>query len=82
MSYDRANTVFVLVEVAPSGAQRIKEVFEADSLEAAQGYAAQHNKTDLDRHVQRFRIAGEYGVRTLFKSDSVEYEDESYYTAF
>ena len=82
MSYDRANTVFVLVEVAPSGAQRIKEVFEANSLESAQGYADQLNVTELDKHVQRFRIAGEYGVRTLFKSDSEEYGDEPYYTAF
>ena len=82
MSYDRANTVFVLVEVAPSGAQRIKEVFEADSLDAAQGYADQFNATELDKHVQRFRIAGEYGVRTLFKSDSEEYSDEPYYTAY
>ena len=80
MSYDRTSTVFVLVEVAPSGAQRIKEVFEANNLESAQGYADQLN--ELDKHVQRFRIAGEYGVRTLFKSDSAEYGDEPYYTAF
>lgn len=82
MSYDRTSTVFVLVEVAPSGAQRIKEVFEADSLEAAQKYADQLNVTELEKHVQRFRIAGEYGVRVLFKSDSAEYGDEPYYTAF
>ena len=82
MSYDHTSTVFVLVEVAPSGAQRIKEVFEAVGLEAAQGYADQLNVTELDRHVQRFKIAGEYGVRTLFKSDSEEYGDEPYYTAF
>ena len=82
MSYDRINTVFVLVEVAPSGAQRIKEVFEADSLDAAQLYAAQHNETEIDKHVQRFRIAGEYGVRALFKSDSEDYSDAPYYTAF
>ena len=82
MSYDRASTVFVMVEVAPNGAQRVKEVFEADSLDAAQGYAAQHNKTELDKHVQRFRIAGEYGVRALFKSDSEEYVEEPYYTGF
>ena len=82
MSYDRVSAVFVLVEVAPNGAQRVKEVFEADSLNAAQGYADQLNVTELDKHVQRFRVAGEYGVRTLFKSDSREYDDEPYYTAF
>ena len=82
MSYDRVSAVFVLVEVAPNGAQRVKEVFEADSLNAAQEYAAQHNKTELDKHVQRFRIAGEFGVRTLFKSDSEEYVEEPYYTGF
>ena len=82
MSYDRANTVFVLVEVTPCGAQRIKEVFEADSLDAAQGYADQFNATELDKHVQRFRIVGEYGVRTLFKADSEEDGGAPYYTAF
>ena len=82
MSYDRTSTVFVLVEVAPSGAQRIKEVFEANSLESAQGYADQLNVTALDKHFQRFRIAGEYGVRTLFKADSEEDGGAPYYTAF
>ena len=82
MSYDRVSAVFVLVEVAPNGAQRVKEVFEADSLNAAQGYADQLNVTELDKHVQRFRVAGEFGVRTLFKSDSEEYVEEPYYTGF
>ena len=52
--------VFVLVEVAPNGAQSVQAVFWAENLDAAQAYAEQQNKTELDKHVQRFRIAGAY----------------------
>ncbi len=57
--------VFVLVEVAPNGAQSVQSVFWAESLEAAQKYADQQNKTELDKHVQRFRIAGGYTCAEL-----------------
>ena len=52
--------VFVLVEVAPNGAQAVQSVFWAESLEAASAYAEQKNVSELDKHVQRFRIAGSY----------------------
>ena len=61
--------VYVLVEVAPNGAQKVVEVFSAGCQDAAEEYAAQHNETELDKHVQRFRIAGYYSVRELYRTD-------------
>lgn len=69
MTYDALTRAYVLVEVAPNGAERVRELFEADSEEAAEEYAAQHNVSELDKHVQRFRIAGYYGVRSLYRTD-------------
>lgn len=60
MSYDAPTFAYVLVEVAPNGAEKVAELFEADSLEAAEAYAAQVNTTGLDVFVQRFRIAGRF----------------------
>lgn len=57
--------VFVLVEVAPNGAQTIQSVFWAESLDAAQAYAEQQNRTELDKHVQRFRVQGPYTCAEL-----------------
>ena len=57
--------MFVLVEVAPNGAQTIQSVFQAESLEAASAYAEQKNVSPLDKHVQRFRIAGSYTCAEL-----------------
>ena len=79
MSYDSPTRVFVLVEVAPNGAQEVVEVFEADSPEQAQAYAAQRNTTKLDQYLRRFRIAGPFLVTTLFRSDSPDYADAPYY---
>ena len=39
--------MFVLVEVAPNGAQTIQSVFQAESLEAASAYAEQKNVSEL-----------------------------------
>ena len=80
MSYDAPARAFVLVELAPNGAQTVVELFEADSPEDAAAYAAQFNKTELDKHVQRFRIAGKFPVVTLFHTDDPEYADAPYYT--
>lgn len=80
MSYDAPVRAFVLVEVAPNGAEKVRELFAADSEEAAEAYAAQHNKTELDKHLRRYRIAGEYIVLELFHDDSPEYADAPYYT--
>ena len=57
--------VFVLVEVAPNGAQTVQSVFQAESLEAASAYAEQKNVSELDKHVQRFRAQGPFGVAEL-----------------
>ena len=57
--------VFVLVEAAPNGAQTVQSVFQAESLDAARAYAEQKNVTELDKHVQRFRIAGVHTVAEL-----------------
>lgn len=80
MSYDAPARAFVLVEVAPNGAERIVELFDADSKEAAEAYAAQFNKTELDKHLRRFRIAGRFVVSSLFHTDDPEYADAPYYT--
>ena len=48
--------VFVLVEVAPLGAQSVQSVFCAQNTDAAQAYAEQ--KTELDKNGRRFRLAG------------------------
>ena len=69
--------VYVLVEVLPNGAVKVVEVFSAVCPEAAEEYAAQHNVSELDKHVQRFRIAGHYGVRELYCTD-----DGAWDTAF
>ena len=61
--------VYVLVEVLPNGAVKVVEVFSAERKDAAEEYAAQHNVSELDKHVQRFRIAGYYGVRDLYRTD-------------
>ena len=61
--------VYVLVEVLPNGAVKVVEVFSAECQDAAEEYAAQHNVSELDKHVQRFRIAGYYGVRGLYRTD-------------
>ena len=52
--------MFVLVEVAPNGAQTVQSVFQAESLEAASAYAEQKNVSELDKHVQRFRVQGPF----------------------
>ena len=57
--------VFVLVEVAPNGAQTVQSVFQAESLDAARAYAEQKNTTELDKHVQRFRVLGPFSVAEL-----------------
>ena len=57
--------VFVLVEVAPNGAQTVQSVFQAESLDAARAYAEQKNVTELDKHVQRFRVHGPFSVAEL-----------------
>ena len=57
--------MFVLVEVAPNGAQTVHSVFQADSLEAASAYAEQQNVSELDKHVQRFRVQGPFSVAEL-----------------
>ena len=67
--------VFVLVEVSPNGAQSVQSVFWAENLDAAQAYAEQQNKTELDKHVQRFRIAGAYTCGEL----EVDPEDGRYF---
>ena len=69
--------VYVLVEVLPNGAMRVVEVFSAGFQEAAEEYAAQHNVSELDKHVRRFRIAGYYGVRGRYCTD-----DGAWDTAF
>ena len=51
---------YVLVEVLPNGSITIKEAFEADRLELAEEYAATFNETELDKHVQRFRVQGPF----------------------
>lgn len=80
MSYDAATHAFVLVESAPNGAEKVVELFTADSSKAAQAYAAQLNKPYLDKHLQRFRVAGRYVVLELFHDDRPEYADVAYYT--
>lgn len=57
--------MFVLVEVAPNGAQTVQSVFQAESLEAASAYAEQKNVSALDKHVQRFRAQGPFGYAEL-----------------
>ena len=57
--------MFVLVEVAPNGSQTVHSVFQADSLEAASAYAEQKNVSELDKHVQRFRVQGPFGYAEL-----------------
>lgn len=79
MSYDAPTHAYVLVEVAPNGAEKVRELFEADSPEDAAAYAEQHNKTELDKHLRRFRIAGRFLVSSLFRSDDPEYADDPYY---
>lgn len=80
MSYDAATHAFVLVESTPYGAERVVELFTADSPEAARAYADQFNKTELDKQLSRFRIAGRYVVLELFHDDRPEYADVAYYT--
>lgn len=80
MSYDAPTRAYVLVEGAPNGAEKVVALFEADSLEAAEAYAAQFNKSELDKHVQRFRIAGRFMVSYLFRSNNPEDADAPYYT--
>ena len=80
MSYDAPTRAFVLVVTAPNGSERVIELFEADSPEDAAAYAEQHNKTELDKHLRRFRIAGRFLVSFLFRSDDPEYADAPYYT--
>ena len=66
--------VFVLVEVAPNGAQHVQNVFWAESLDAARTYAEQKNKTELDKHVQRFQVQGPFSVAELdFDPDEGRY---------
>jgi len=57
--------MFVLVEVAPNGAQTIQSVFQAESLEVASAYAEQKNVSELDKHVQRFRVQGPFSYAEL-----------------
>ena len=57
--------VFVLVEVAPNGAQTVQSVFQAESLDAARAYVEQKNVTELDKHVQRFRVQGPFSPAEL-----------------
>ena len=80
MNYDALTRAYVLVEVAPNGAEKVRELFEADSEEAAEAYAAQFNKTELYKHLRRFRIAGRYVVLELFRSNKPEDADAPYYT--
>ena len=80
MSYDAPTRAYVLVEVAPNGSIKIVELFEAESLAMAEEYAAQRNTSELDKHVQRFRIAGRFLVSYLFRSDNPEDADAPYYT--
>ena len=79
MSYDAPTRAYVLVEVAPNGAEKVVELFDADSKDAAEAYAAQRNTTELDKHVRRFRIAGRFMVSSLFRSNSPEDADAPYY---
>ena len=79
MGYDTPTRAFVLVTVAPNGAQKVVGLFTAESLEAAEAYTAQLNETDLDKHAQRFRITGEFPVLTLLHDDRTEYADAPYY---
>ena len=66
--------MFVLVEVAPNGAQTVHSVFWAESLEAASAYAEQKNVSELDKHVQRFRAAGPFSYAELdFDSEEGRY---------
>ena len=79
MGYDTPTRAFVLVTVAPNGAQKVVGLFTAESLDAAEEYAEQLNETELDKHLQRFRIAGELPVLTLFRTDNPCYKNTPYY---
>ena len=67
--------MFVLVEVAPNGAQTVRSVFQAESLEAASAYAEQKNVSELDKHVQRFRVQGPFSYAEL----DFDPEEERYF---
>ena len=57
--------VYVLVEVLPNGAVKVVEVFSAECQNAAEEYAAQRNVSELDKHVQRFRVQGPFSYAEL-----------------